>query len=133
MKIIITENQLKDNIIHLIKTEGSIETCQMLALSAPELAEMFFNNNPMEFLNIFNDLKTAKYTAKPKWTVFKNEKGHVIMIYDREIGMVDIDFSYIWFFLRKGFNLTNNEVRDITEKWLSEIYNIKDVTTDYIG
>jgi hypothetical protein len=133
MKIIITENQLKDNIIHLIKTEGSIETCQMLALSAQELAETFFNNNPMEFLNIFNDLKTAKYTAKPKWTVFKNEKGHVIMIYDREIGMVDIDFSYIWFFLRKGFNLTNNEVRDITEEWLSEIYNIKDVTTDYIG
>jgi hypothetical protein len=133
MKIIITENQLKDNIIHLIKTEGSIETCQMLALSAQELAETFFNNNPMEFLNIFNDLKTAKYTAKSKWTVFKNEKGHVIMIYDREIGMVDIDFSYIWFFLRKGFNLTNNEVRDITEEWLSEIYNIKDVTTDYIG
>jgi len=133
MKIIITENQLKDNIIHLIKTEGSIETCQMLALSAQELAETFFNNNPMEFLNIFNDLKTAKYAAKPNWTIFKNEKSHVIMIYDREIGMVDIDFSYIWFFLRKGFNLTNNEVRDITEEWLSEVYNIKDVTTDYIG
>jgi len=86
----------------------------------------------LEFLNIFDDLKTYNHENQ-KHVFYLNENDKIIMVYDREIGMVNIDFSYIWFFLRKGFNLTNNEVRDITEEWLSEIYNIKDVTTDYMG
>lgn len=132
MKLILTENQFKDNINHLIKTKGWIDTSEMVGLSDREMANMFFDNNPLEFLNIFDDLKTYNHENQ-KHVFYLNENDKIIMVYDREIGMVNIDFSYIWFFLRKGFNLTNNEVRDITEEWLSEIYNIKDVTTDYMG
>ena len=48
MKIIITENQLKDKIHHLIKTEGVKNTCDMLGLSIDELIQKFYDNDPLK-------------------------------------------------------------------------------------
>jgi len=128
MKIIITENQLKDNIINLIKSEGWKETCQMLGLSGKELAEMFFNNDPMEFLNIYNDLNAVKSEEDPNYILFRYKKGNNIMVYNRKNEDVFINYNEIWPVLRMEFGLEWNAIKPLIEKWLSKVYDMRGVT-----
>jgi len=131
MKIIITENQFKDNVINLIKSEGWKETCQMLGIRAKEFAEMFFNNDPMEFLNVYNDLDVVVSKEKPNWTLFRYEKGYNIMVYNRNNDYVYINYNEIWSFLQDGFDLNYSRIQQLTQRWLDETYNLRGVTTDY--
>ena len=133
MKIILTENQLSNTIIQFIKKEGWEKTCQMLGLSGKEFAEMFFNNNPMEFLNIFNDLDIIQDKINPNDTLFRNEKGNNIMIYARKKEIVYISYEDIWEVLKDGFELNNNEARELTERWLSEVYNLRGFKLAAVG
>jgi hypothetical protein len=133
MKIILTENQLSNTIIKFIKKEGWEKTCQMLGLSREEFAEMFFNNNPMEFLNIFNDLDIIQDKINPNDTLFRNEKGNNIMIYNRKKEIVYISYEDIWVVLKDGFGLNNNEAQELTERWLSEVYNLRGFKLAAVG
>jgi hypothetical protein len=131
MKIILTENQLKDNVIHLIKKEGWIDTSEMVGLSRKEFAEIFFNNNPMEFLNIYNDLDITQSEEKPNWTLFRYDKGYNIMAYDRKNGIVYINYNEIWSFLQDGFQLIYVEIQQLTQRWLDETYKLRGIRTGY--
>ena len=131
MKLIITENQFKDNVINLIKKDDWIDTSEMVGLDAKEFAEMFFNNDPMEFLNVYNDLDVVVSKENPDWTLFRYEKGYNIMAYDRKNGIVYINYNEIWSFLKDGFELNNNETLELTERWLDETYNLRGIRTGY--
>jgi hypothetical protein len=127
MKIII-ENQFKDNVINLIKKEGWKDTCQMLGLSDKELTETVFNNDPMEFLNIYNDLDVIQSEENPYYTLFRYEIGNNMMVYNRKIERVNINYGVIWLFLDDGFGLNTDEIYELMKRWLSETYNLRDVT-----
>ena len=129
MKIIITENQLKDKVLQMVKTEGWKETCETLGLSGKELGEMFFNNNPMEFLNIYNDLDVVQSKENPDIFFFRYKPRHNLMIYDRKSRTVFIYKREIWTFLSEEFGLKYGEIQELTKTWLSEVYNLNGVKT----
>ena len=48
------------------------------------LYKIGFNNDPMEFLNLFNNLEVVQSGEKPDWTLYRFEKGNNMMIYNRK-------------------------------------------------
>jgi hypothetical protein len=127
MKIILTENQFKDNVINLIKTKGWEDTSLMIGLDIDEMAEMFFNNDPMEFLNIFNDLNVVQSEKNRNWTLFRCEKGNNIMIYDRKTNILEISYPHIWFFLKLGFDFSYRHCEEAIQKWVTDTYDLNKV------
>ncbi len=128
MKIIITENQLKDKVHQMVKTEGWRNTSEILGLSGEELAQMFFNNDPMEFLNQYNDLEVVQSETNKDFTLFRYKPEHNLMIYDRKNGEVSVNWQKIWSFLKEGFDLNYDEIQEITQRWLAETYNLNAAT-----
>ena len=132
MKCIITEDQhskLKTKLQKMVKSIGWEQSSNIVG-SVENLAKLGFNDNPMNFLNLFNDLDVVQSEQKPDWTLFRNEKGKNIMIYNRKNDYVYLNFYDIWAFLGDGFGLSYTETQELTQEWLSEVYNLRGVTTD---
>jgi len=91
-------------------------------------------NDPMEFLNMFNDLDVVQSEENPNWTLFRYKKYENSMIYNRENDEVYIDYYRIWSVLSNNFGLNFDETQSLTETWLGEVYNLRGVTTysDYL-
>ena len=121
MKIIITENQLKDKVRQMVKTEGWKNTFEALGLTSRELAKMFFNDDPMEFLNLFNDLK---YT---KDGLFKDNNNEITIIYNLISKQIDVRYITIWHALETGFKISYKETRNLIRTWLKDIYGLDDI------
>ena len=113
----------------MVKTEGWKDTCETLGLSGKELAEMFFNNNPMEFLNLYNDLDVVQSELEPNWTLFRYKPKNNLIIYNKENDIVYIQWQKIWSFLKLGFGLNYREIQELTQRWLAEVYNLKEILT----
>ena len=140
MKIIITEEQHKflinENIKQTLKQEvkkSGWEDTASLVGGPEELARLAFNNNPMEFLNLFNDLDVVQSEEKDDWTLFRYEKHKNLMIYYRKNDLVYINYYEIWSFLVDGFVLKYSETQKLTKRWLDEVYNLRGITTDAGG
>ena len=71
--------------------------------------------------------------SEKDWTLFRYEKGHNLMIYDRKNGDAYIDYSDIWLFLEDGFGLKYSETQAFTTRWVDEAYNLRGVTTKDIS
>jgi len=129
MKIIISENQvdkIKSKIHEYVKKYG-FEKCKEI-FGDKVLFTIGFNNNPMEYLNLFNDLDVVQSIEKKDWTLFRYEKGKNLMIYDRKSDYVYIDYDQIWLILRNDFGLNYNDSKQVTEEWLEIVYNLRGVT-----
>ena len=136
MKIIITEEQHKflinENIKQTLKQEVKMsgwEDTASLVGGTENLISIAFNNNPMEFLNLFNDLDVVQSEERQSWSLFRYKKHENLMIYDRENGEVYIDYNKIWSVLWHVFGLNIDEIQSLTEKWLGEVYNLRGITT----
>ena len=127
MKIIITENQKEKVLKHLIKTDGW-KTAETL-VGGPEVLVKLFNNNPMEFLNMYNDLDVVQSEEKPNWTLFRYKKHENLMIHNRKNDLVYIDYYEIWTVLQNNFGLKYTEIQSLTKTWLGEVYNLRGITT----
>jgi len=130
MKIIISENQvdkIKSKIHEYVKKYG-LEKCREI-FGDKVLFTIGFNNDPMEFLNLFNDLDVVQSIEQEDWTLFRYEKGKNLMIYDRKNDYVYIDYKQIWSVLRKDFGLNYDETQQVTEEWVGVVYNLRGVTT----
>jgi hypothetical protein len=130
MKIIISENQvdkIKSKIHEYVKKYG-IEKCREI-FGDKVLFTIGFNNDPMGFLNLFNDLDVVQSIEQEDWTLFRYEKGKNLMIYDRKNDYVYIDYDQIWSVLREDFGLNYDDTQQLTEEWLGVVYNLRGVTT----
>jgi hypothetical protein len=130
MKIIISENQvdkIKSKIHEYVKKYG-IEKCREI-FGDKVLFTIGFNNDPMEFLNLFNDLDVVQSAEKENWTLFRYEKGKNLMIYDRKNDYVYINYKQIWSVLREDFGLNYDETKQLTKEWVGVAYNLRGVTT----
>jgi hypothetical protein len=128
MKYVISENQvdkIKSKIHEYVKKYG-FEKCREI-FGEKVLLTIGFNNDPMEFLNLFNDLDIVVDSEYPKLISFHNETGDILIDYDSKNQRVYFDYLKIWTTLRQRFNLTYKETQQLTEKWLGETYNITDV------
>jgi hypothetical protein len=140
MKIIITENQyniikenisLKKKLLNVVKEYG-FDTGIIITRSADKLKELAFDNDPMEFLNLYNDLKSVQSKESSDWIFFSNKKDEKFIFYSVSKNIAYIDYIKIWSILEDEFNLTWIETEDLTQKWLSSTYGLTGVKTAQI-
>ena len=140
MKIIITENQyniikenisLKEKLLNVVKEYG-FDTGIIITRSSDKLKELAFDNNPMEFLNLYNDLKSVQSKESSDWIFFSNNKDEKFIFYSVSKNIAYIDYIKIWSILEDEFNLTYIETEDLTQKWLSSTYGLTGVKTAQI-
>jgi hypothetical protein len=130
MKIIITESQqesLKNKLEQIVKRSGWEKASKTVG-GVDNLLKIGFNNDPMNFLNLFNNLDIVQSEEKPHWTLYRDEKGNDIMAYDRILKVVYINYYEIWYILNFEFKLKKIYLENLIEKWLSKTYNLKKVT-----
>ena len=128
IKKILKEESLKHNLKQQIKDYGWEETAEMVN-GSEELAKLAFDNDPMEFLHMFDDMDVVQSEINPNRTLFRYEKGSNLMVYDIKNGHVVISYSDIWSFLGDGFGLKSSEKQVLTTRWLEEVYKLRGVTT----
>ena len=138
MKIIITESQYnllienkKNQFLFDIIKEDGWQTASELVGGIKNLKKLTGIETPIDFLNIFTDLDVVQREEIPDWTLFRYEKGNNVMVYDRKSDIIYINYDVIWSFLEKGFDLEYSEIQQLTEEWLSEVYNLRGVTPNY--
>jgi hypothetical protein len=124
----ITENKkesLQDKLKNIVKNVGPKQASDIVG--GPEnLLKLAFNNDLMEFLHLFNNLDIVQSEEQPSWTLFRYKKGENLMIYDREHDAVHISYIIFWNFLQ-NFN-SQNEIKSLIKRWLSEIYDLNGIT-----
>jgi hypothetical protein len=135
MKIIITENQyklikenisLKEKLLGLIKKVG-FESVTKIVGSLDKTFEIFDIKEPMDFLNLFNDLESVQSEERPSFMLYRYKKGHNFIVYDRKNDNVYTNYNEIWSVLQDEFDLTFEGIQGLIKIWLDEIYNITDV------
>ena len=129
IKKILKEESLKQTLKQQVKEFGWKDTAELVG-GAENLVKLGFNNDPMEFLHLFDDLDVVQSKQKPNWTLFRYKKYENPMIYNRENDEVYIDYFRIWSVLSNDFGLNYDETQSLTETWLGEVYNLRGVTTD---
>ena len=65
VKRVINENSKRDNIIQMIKEQGWFDVSEYVG-GDKNLAKLAFNNNPMDFLHMFDDLNVFE-SEENKW------------------------------------------------------------------
>ena len=125
---ILKEESLKQTLKDQVKEFGWEDAAELVG-DGEILARLGFNNDPVEFLNLFNDLDIVQSKEKPYLTLFRYEKGNNMMIYDRKNEYVYINYDVIWSFLGDVFGLKYVEIQELTQEWLSETYNLRGITT----
>jgi len=127
VKRVIKESAIKDSLIDMIKNDGW-ESAAELVGGDENLAKLAFNNEPMNFLHMFDDLDVVKSEEKPNWILYRYEKRNNMMIYNKKNDEVYINYSKIWQFLEESFGLDFNEIQEVMKEWLFEVYNLRGVT-----
>ena len=136
MKIIITENQyklikenisLKEKLKELMKKVG-FESMIRVVGSIDKTFEIFDIKEPMDFLNLFNDLDSVQSKEESNWVLYRYKKGHNIMVYDRKYMYISISYDDIWSVLEDTFGLNYTEIQELIRVWLGEDYNLKRVS-----
>jgi len=132
MKILITErqknllleNQLKDELINIIKYDGWKDAIRYVG-NIDNLKMLLHFETPLEFLNLFNDLEVVQSVDDDDYILFRYEKGKNIIVYDQNTGEVYINYDIIWTFLKLYFEINYNEIKELTKEWSSETYNLR--------
>jgi len=127
IKKILKEESLKHNLKQQIKDYGWVDTSQMVN-GSKELAKLAFNNDPMGFLHMFDDLDMVQRKLSANWTLFKQENGNNLMLLDKKI--IYISYGDIWSFLTYGFGLRDSQVRDVIKVWLGDVYHLRGITIE---
>jgi len=125
MKYVISENQvdkIKSKIHEYIKKYGFEQSRQIFGDKV--LFTIGFNNDPMEFLNLFNDLKQVQSIEEPDLTLFRYKKGENIMYYDEKYNEFYFNHRRIWKILSVVFGLKEGEIKDVTKEWVEKTHNL---------
>ena len=129
IKKILKEENLKQTLKQQVKEFGWEDTAELVG-GAENLVKLGFNDDPMEFLHLFDDLDVVQSEEKQDWTLFRYKKHENLMIYDRKNDEVYINYYEIWSVLEDKFGLKYSEIQRLTKIWLDEVYNLRGVTTD---
>ena len=123
MKIIITEDQhdsIKKKLQYMVKEYGW-ELSSKSVGGVNNLVRLGFNNNPMEFLHLYDDMDVVRSEEKPYLILFRYERGNNIMIYNGDTVFIS---SEILSFLDKGFDYSKHKNRKVLEGWFYDVYNL---------
>ena len=113
---------------NLIKKDGVVFTSNMVG-GIENLFDVLTIESPMDFLHLFDDLDIVQSNEIKDWTLFRYKPKENLMVYDRKKEEVYINYYDIWSVLEVKFGLNHSEIRLLTQEWLSEVYNLRGVTT----
>jgi len=121
------EDKIKEKLKDLIKKVG-FESVTKIVGSLDKTFEIFDIKEPMDFLNLFNDLESVQSEENKDYIVYHYKKGHNCMIRNIENKYVYFNRDEIWLVLKNKFNLNKIEIQELTKIWLNEVYNLRGVT-----
>ena len=117
--------------IKSIVNKYGIERALEIIAGGVKTIRQVYDDNPLEFLNQFNDLKPVEiddviyYVDKDKIPVFyyfPNNKNSEVFI----------NYYIIWMFFSVVIELESSEIKGILKNWLKETYNITGFTPEWI-
>ena len=124
VKQVIKENSMRDDLIQMIK-DGDWKTATKFVGGDKVLKKILGFNDPMDFLNLFNDLNVDLVNGLG---MFTNDEGdRIITISTNSMGKVfaSVDSHAIWEPFRYLFPATNADTANLIRRWLKEVYGIK--------
>jgi len=127
MKIIITEEQndkLTRRVKMMVEKLGLQESIKMLGGNT-NIIKHAYENNPLEFMDNFEDLETIIKPSKP-YIIYYKKNGKTLMVQDDERKEFWFDYTEIWYFFKMIFHMEYKEIQRILNKWLEE--NLKGYT-----
>jgi len=133
MKIIISESQYKrlneslsekEIIQNKIKEDG---WNKLLKYNNPNsILSRGFDNNPFEFLNIYNDLETVISQTSSNIMLFRKKPNDNLMVFNLLTKKIFINNTELWMILEDLFKLTPEQTESIIKVWLDKTFNISD-------
>jgi len=133
MKIIISESQYKrlneslnekETIQNKIKEDG---WNKLLKYNNPNLIlSRGFDNNPFEFLNLYNDLETVISQTSSNVMLFRKKPNDNLMVFNLLTKKIFINNTELWMILENLFKLTPEQTESIIKVWLDKTFNISD-------
>ena len=132
VKRVIKENAVKNDLIQMIKEEGWKSAAELVG-GDKNLAKLAFNNDPMNFLHMFDNLDVVQSEKEPDWVLYRYDKGNNMMVHNKKNDEVYVNYYEIWQFLGGCFGLDYNEIQEVMKEWLFEVYNLSWVTPKRIS
>jgi len=129
MKIIITEQQneqLNNKIRLTVKKLGLEQSRQMFG---DELIKQGFIDNPLSFLDQFNDLRRIeKYEDGFEDINYVDENNYIIFYYTPEDDRHRSLYVYydIWSFFTTTMEYSDHNCKEIIKNWLKDVYGLID-------
>ena len=103
---------------------------QSLNMFGKDVIKQVYIDNPVSFLNQFNNLSTIKvdnviyYVDNDNHPLFyhynKSKGGNIYSCF--------INIPRIWLFFRDTMNYNKNEIQEILKEWLDKTYNLGELT-----
>ena len=129
MKIIITEqqNEQLNNKIRLTVEKLGLE--QSRQMFGDELIKQAFIDNPLSFLDQFNDLRRIeKYDDGDFDINYVDKNNYIIFNYKPEDDRHRSLYVYydIWSFFGTTMGFSDNNTKEIIKNWLKDVYGLID-------
>jgi hypothetical protein len=118
------QENLKQTLKQSVKEDGW-EFAADLVNGPEDLAKLAFNNDPMEFLNLFNDLNVVQSREEFYWSLFRYKKRNNLMIYNTKNNTLYISKKIFSSFLDEGFGLSYSKMEELMRIWLYDTYNLR--------
>jgi hypothetical protein len=115
-----------DKIKSIIYKYGIVKSLDFI-VNDKETIRQVYNNNLLEFLNQFNDLKTVE-KSNVIYYVDKDKLPLFMYYQDKKNGNVYISYNRIWMFFSDVIGLKSEEIKGIMKNWLEETYNLRGLT-----
>lgn len=91
------------------------------------LAKLGFNNDPMEFLNLFSDLDINMGEKNDPYMYLHDDKNPRLIVYNPKNKNIFISYEDIWEFLFTGFDYNFSDSLELVSGWLGDTYDLWDV------
>jgi len=127
IKKILKEESLKQTLKQQVKGFGWKDTAELVG-GTENLLELMHINNPMDFLNLYNNLDVFD---SEKFILFGRRENEELITYYKKHKDVYIDYNQIWLVLEEGFGLSYDETQSLIETWLGDIYNLRGMNVYY--
>ena len=132
MKIIITEQQNEKVNRKIRFAVEKLGLKQARELMGDDLIRQGFIDNPLSFLNQFNNLTPVEKDDKIYYV--DNDNLPLFFYYkeDQESknGYYRINYNRIWLFFSSVMGYNHNEIQEILKEWLDTTYNLRGLTPE---
>jgi hypothetical protein len=116
---------VKEKLQNMIKTLGVNATSRVVN-GSKNLAKFAFDNKPINFLNLFNDIEPVD-SGCGSFILYRYKKNCNLMCVGKSSKLFFVTGD-LWSFLINGFDLNITQVQILFKKWLKKQHNIEDLT-----